>query len=61
MTNDESRNQVMLTELEGGLLEFPSLEQARRWYASSEYARIKALRLEHAETQLAFVEGIPSS
>ena len=43
------------------LVEFPSLEQARRWYASEEYTRIKALRLEYAETQLAFVEGVPSA
>jgi hypothetical protein len=27
MTNDESRNPVMLTNLEGAPLEFPSLEQ----------------------------------
>jgi hypothetical protein len=27
MTNDESREQVMWTDLESGLLEFPTLEQ----------------------------------
>ena len=42
------------------IVEFPSLEQALRWYASEEYRPLKALRLEHAESQLAFVEGLPT-
>ena len=40
------------------ILEFPSLEQARRWYASPEYAAIKALRVAGAESQIAFIEGV---
>jgi uncharacterized protein (DUF1330 family) len=41
------------------IVEFPSLEQAMRWYASEEYCPLKLLRLENAESQLAFVEGLP--
>lgn len=43
------------------VIEFPSLEQARRWYESDEYDPIKAIRLEHAECQLVFVEGLQPS
>lgn len=40
------------------LLEFPSLEQARAWYASDAYQSILPLRKLHAETQfLLMVEG----
>ncbi|HEY8283829.1 MAG TPA: DUF1330 domain-containing protein [Chloroflexota bacterium] len=42
------------------IAEFPSLEQARRWYESDEYGAIKPLRLAHADSQLLFVEGIPT-
>jgi uncharacterized protein (DUF1330 family) len=51
--------------LEGGwkpervvVLEFPSLEQARRWYDSPEYREAKALRLKTAESSLIIVEGV---
>jgi len=51
-------------QLEGGwrptrlvLLEFPSMEQAKRWYASEEYREPKALRLKASKASLIFVEG----
>jgi uncharacterized protein (DUF1330 family) len=40
------------------VLEFPSLEQARRWYDSQEYAGPKALRLEAGRTNLVVVDGV---
>jgi uncharacterized protein (DUF1330 family) len=40
------------------MLEFPSVEQARRWYHSDEYAPLKDLRLQTANTQLILVQGI---
>lgn len=39
------------------VLEFPSVEQARRWYDSEEYRGPKALRLRSAKTNLILVEG----
>jgi uncharacterized protein (DUF1330 family) len=39
------------------ILEFPSVEVARRFYDSPEYAPLKALRLASAQSDLAFVEG----
>src|SRR5690348_9453720 len=42
------------------IVEFPSLEQARRWYQLDAYAPLKRLRQEHAATDLVFVEGVPS-
>ena len=39
------------------VLEFPSLEQARKWYASPEYAPALALRLKPARTKVLLVEG----
>ena len=39
------------------LLEFPSLEQAKRWYDSEEYREPKALRFKTARTNLILVEG----
>jgi len=39
------------------VLEFPSLEQAKRWYNSSEYREPKALRFRTANTNLILVEG----
>ena len=50
--------------LEGGwspsrlvVLEFPSVEQARRWYDSEEYREPKALRMKCALTDVVLVEG----
>ncbi len=51
--------------LEGGwqpqrvvVLEFPSLEQAKRWYNSEDYRDPKALRFKTAKTNLILVEGV---
>ncbi|MBZ4415651.1 DUF1330 domain-containing protein [Myxococcus sp. RHSTA-1-4] len=41
------------------LLEFPSVEQARAWWASPEYAAAKALRHTCAHTMMLLVEGLP--
>ena len=40
------------------LLEFPSLERAREWWASEEYRDPKALRQATAHTQMIAVEGL---
>ena len=40
------------------MLEFPSMEQAREWYHSPEYAPALALRLKAANARLIFVEGV---
>ena len=40
------------------MLEFPSVEQARRWYQSDEYAPVKDIRLKTAHTQAILVQGI---
>ena len=39
------------------VLEFPSMEQARTWYGSPEYAPALALRLKAARAKLILVEG----
>jgi uncharacterized protein (DUF1330 family) len=39
------------------MLEFPSLEQAERWYNSSEYKPLIAIRVKAARTQLLIAEG----
>ena len=39
------------------VLEFPTMEQARKWYDSPEYAPALALRLKAATAKLIFVEG----
>jgi uncharacterized protein (DUF1330 family) len=39
------------------VLEFPSMEQARRWYDSDEHREPKALRMKCAMTDVVFVEG----
>lgn len=39
------------------LVEFPSVERAKAWWSSSEYAEAKALRQDTAKTQLIVVEG----
>jgi uncharacterized protein (DUF1330 family) len=40
------------------LLEFPSVEQARRWYDSEEYRPLKAMRLKASDSNLILVEGV---
>jgi uncharacterized protein (DUF1330 family) len=42
------------------VLEFPSLERARAWWDSPEYAPAKAIRQSCADTQLVITEGIPA-
>jgi uncharacterized protein (DUF1330 family) len=39
------------------ILEFPSVERAKAWWGSSEYAEAKALRQATARTQMIVVEG----
>jgi uncharacterized protein (DUF1330 family) len=41
------------------ILEFPSVERARAWWSSPEYAEAKALRQASAETRMLLVEGLP--
>lgn len=40
------------------ILEFPSVEQAKRWYDSEEYRQPRALRFRTARTNLILVEGV---
>ena len=42
------------------MVEFPSVEQAKAWWSSPEYAEAKALRQATAKTQLIVVEGFDS-
>jgi uncharacterized protein (DUF1330 family) len=40
------------------IAEFPSMEQARGWWGSPEYAKPKALRQATADTELVIVQGV---
>jgi uncharacterized protein (DUF1330 family) len=40
------------------IAEFPSMEQAREWWASPEYAEPKALRQATADSELVIVQGV---
>jgi uncharacterized protein (DUF1330 family) len=40
------------------LLEFPSAEQARKWWESEEYAPAKALRQATSDGELTIIEGV---
>jgi len=40
------------------VLEFPSVEQAKRWYDCEEYRQPKALRFRAGRTNLILVEGV---
>ncbi|MBO9684173.1 MAG: DUF1330 domain-containing protein, partial [Flavisolibacter sp.] len=42
------------------VLEFPTVERARQWWASEEYAPAKAIRQANAETKMILVEGFES-
>lgn len=42
------------------ILEFPSVERARAWWSSPEYAPAKALRQSCADTELVITEGVPA-
>ena len=39
------------------VLEFPSVERAKAWWASEEYAPAKAIRQKNANTKMLVVEG----
>jgi len=39
------------------VLEFPTIEQARAWWDSPEYAPAKALRQQSARTEMVLIEG----
>jgi uncharacterized protein (DUF1330 family) len=39
------------------VLEFPSIERAKEWYNSSEYAPAKKIRHENATSKMILVEG----
>jgi uncharacterized protein (DUF1330 family) len=40
------------------ILEFPSFDRAKEWWASAEYAEAKALRQRCASTRMVAVEGL---
>lgn len=40
------------------ILEFPSMEQARRWYDSAEYAHAREVRQANSISRLFIVEGV---
>lgn len=40
------------------IIEFPSLEQAHRWYNSEEYRELKALRTQATDGHAVFIEGL---
>jgi len=40
------------------LLEFPNMEQAKRFYDCEEYRELKAVRMKAARTNLVLVEGV---
>ena len=40
------------------VLEFPTLDQARKWYDSAEYAPLLAMRLKAASSKLILVDGV---
>ena len=40
------------------VLEFPSMDQVRKWYHSAEYAPLLAMRLNAATSNLILVEGV---
>ncbi len=46
-------------ELGIGIIEFPSLEQARAWYHSPEYAPLRAWRMARGRFTLLLVAGMP--
>jgi len=40
------------------IIEFPSIEQAKAWYASPEYAKPLAMRKAASKGRLVFLEGV---
>lgn len=43
------------------VVEFPSVQQAKKWWASDEYAPVRAIRLRTASSRMIVVEGVDSS
>ena len=43
------------------ILEFPTVESGRAWWASTEYAPAKALRQASARTEMLLLEGMPGA
>jgi uncharacterized protein (DUF1330 family) len=43
------------------VVEFPSMEQLREWYASPEYAQALKVRQTALDRRLIFVEGMPAA
>ena len=43
------------------VLEFPSVERARQWWSSPEYAEAKALRQASADTEMLLLEGLSAA
>lgn len=41
------------------VLEFPSVEKAKAWWASSDYSEAKDIRQKSAKTSMVIVEGAP--
>lgn len=41
------------------ILEFPTVERARAWWSSPEYAPAKALRQSCTDTDMVLLEGLP--
>jgi uncharacterized protein (DUF1330 family) len=41
------------------VVEFPTMEQIRRWYSSAEYAKALAVRQSALRRRLIFVDGVP--
>lgn len=41
------------------VIEFPSMDQARDWYASDAYKAIRSLRIAHTSGDLFLVQGVP--
>ena len=40
------------------VVEFPTLDAAKRWYASDEYNKVKPIRLQHAVGHPVLLEGV---
>jgi uncharacterized protein (DUF1330 family) len=40
------------------ILEFPSLQRAKQWWASPEYSDAKAIRMRTAQTRMIATEGV---
>lgn len=41
------------------ILQFPTMEAGRAWWASSEYAAAKALRQASTRTEMILIDGVP--